>query len=103
MIEYLDNWKDIAVFPKGYRRLIPETEDAIKLCHIVNLYVKLEEMNGGSVLDSLELKYRENIPREVEEKLKTTERSYVCHLEVLVEALKVLFTDVYQYKTVKCL
>lgn len=89
LIEYLDNWKDITVFPKGYRRLIPETEDAIKLCHIVNLYVKLEEMNGGSVRDSLELKYRENIPREVEEKLKTTERSYVCHLEVLVEALKI--------------
>lgn len=89
LIEYLENWKDIAVFPKGYRRLIPKTEDTIKLCHIVNLYVKLEEMNGESVLDSLELKYRENLPREVEEKLKTTERSYVCHLEVLVEALKI--------------
>lgn len=89
LIEYLENWKDIAVFPKGYRRLIPKTEDTIKLCHIVNLYVKLEEMNGESVHDSLELKYRENLPSEVEEKLKTTERSYVCHLEVLVEALKI--------------
>lgn len=89
LTEYLDNWKDIAVFPKGYRRLLPEPEDAIKLCHVVNLYVKLEEINGESVLDSLELKYRENIPREGEEKIKTTEKSYVCHLEVLIEALKI--------------
>lgn len=89
LTEYLDNWKDIAVFPKGYRRLLPEPEDAIKLCHVVNLYVKLEEINGESVLDSLELKYRENIPREGEERIKTTEKSYVCHLEVLIEALKI--------------
>lgn len=87
--EYLDDWKDIAVFPKGYRRLLPEPEDEIKLCHVVNLYIKLEELNGESVLDSMDKKYRENLPREGEEKLKVAGRSCLGHLEVLVEALKI--------------
>lgn len=89
LIEYFDNWKDIIVFLKGYRCFILEIEDVIKLCYIVNLYVKLEEMNGGFVFDFLELKYRENIFCEVEEKFKIMERSYVCYFEVLVEVLKI--------------
>lgn len=87
--KYLENWKDIAVFPKGYNRILPEPEDEIKLCHLVNLYIKLEELNGESVLDSMDTKYRESLPREGQEKLKETGESSLGHLEVLVEALKI--------------
>lgn len=89
LIEYFENWKDIVVFLKGYRCFILKIEDMIKLCYIVNLYVKLEEMNGEFVFDFFELKYRENLFSEVEEKFKIIERSYVCYFEVLVEVLKI--------------
>lgn len=89
LTEYLEGWKDIAVFPKGYKRLLPEPEDAVKLCHVVNLYVKLEELNGECILDTLDQKYREDLPPEGRGKLETIGGSYVLHLEVLEEALKV--------------
>lgn len=87
--EYLEGWKDIAVFPKGYKSLLPEPEDDIKLCHVVNLYIKLEELNGESVLDSMDRKYRENLPPEGEKQLKKVKKDGLGHLEVLVEALKI--------------
>lgn len=87
--DYLENWKDIAVFPKGFKHLLPEPEKEIKLCHVVNLYIKLEELNGDSVIDSMEKKYRVNLPLEGEEKLKKTGKTCLGHLEVLLEALKI--------------
>lgn len=89
LTEYLEGWKDIAVFPKGYKRLLPEPEDAVKLCHVVNMYVKLEELNGECILDTLDQKYRDDLPPEGRGKLETIGGSYVLHLEVLEEALKV--------------
>jgi hypothetical protein len=86
---YLENWKDIALFHKGYKRLLPEPEDAVKLCHVVNLYVKLEELNGETILDTLDLKYKEDLPSEGKGKLETFGGSYIGHLEVLGETLKV--------------
>lgn len=87
--EYLEDWKDIAVFPKGFKRLLPEPEEEIKLCHVVNLYIKLEELNGESVLDSMEKKYRVNLPLDGKETLKTTGKTCLGHLEGLLEALKI--------------
>lgn len=89
LTEYLDGWKNIAVFPKGYKRLLPEPEDSVKLCHVVNLYVKLEELNGECILDTLDQKYRDDLPPEGRGKLETIGGSYVHHLEVLEEAMKV--------------
>ncbi|XP_055995963.1 uncharacterized protein LOC125646740 isoform X2 [Ostrea edulis] len=86
---YLENWKDIALFHKGYKRLLPEPEDAVKLCHVVNLYIKLEELNGEIILDTLDLKYKDNIPPEGRGKLETIGDNYISHLEVLGETLKV--------------
>lgn len=89
LTEYLEGWKNIAVFPKGYKRLLPEPEDSVKLCHVVNLYVKLEELNGECILDTLDQKYRDDLPPEGRGKLETIGGSYVHHLEVLEEAMKV--------------
>lgn len=89
LTEYLEGWKNIAIFPVGYKRLLPEQEDVVKLCHVVNMYVKLEELNGESILDTLDLKYKDVLPPEGKGKLETVGGSYVGHLEVLAEALKV--------------
>lgn len=89
LTEYLEGWKNIAIFPVGYKRLLPEQEDVVKLCHVVNMYVKLEELNGESILDTLDLKYKDDLPPEGKGKLETVGGSYVGHLEVLAEALKV--------------
>lgn len=89
LTEYLEGWKDIAVFLKGYKRLLPEPEDSVKLCHVVNLYLKLEELNGECILDTLDQRYRDDLPPEGRGKLETIGGSYVHHLEVLEEAMKV--------------
>lgn len=89
LTEYLEGWKDIAVFPKGYKRLLPEPEDSVKLCHVVNLYLKLEELNGECILDTLDQRYRDDLPPEGRGKLETIGGSYVHHLEVLEEAMKI--------------
>lgn len=89
LTEYLEGWKDIAVFPKGYKRLLPEPDDAVKLCHVVNLYVKLEELNGECILDTLDQKFRDDLPPVGRGKLEIIGESYVHHLEVLEEAMKV--------------
>lgn len=87
--KYLEDWKDIAVFPKGFKRLLPEPEEEIKLCHVVNLYIKLEELNGESVLNSMEKKYKVDLPNEAKRTLQMTGKTCLGHLEGLLEALKI--------------
>lgn len=60
-IEYFDNWKDIVVFLKGFKCFLLELEEEIKLCYVVNLYIKFEELNGEFVFDLMEKKYRVNL------------------------------------------
>lgn len=51
LIEYFENWKNIVVFFKGYKCFLLELEDLVKLCYVVNFYVKLEELNGECIFD----------------------------------------------------
>lgn len=88
-IEYFEDWKDIVIFLKGYRCFLLELEDEIKLCYVVNLYIKLEELNGEFVFYFLDKKYRENLFCEGEEKFKVVGKSCLGYLEVLVEVFKI--------------
>lgn len=89
LTEYLEGWKDKAVFPKAYKHLLPEPVDSIKLCHIVNLYVKLEELSGETMYGTLGPKYRSELLDAEKEHLKTTGEEFLGYLEALAEALKV--------------
>lgn len=91
LIEYLEGWKDLAVFPKHYKRLFPEPEDAVKLCHVVNLYMKLEELNGEIIHETLDFKYRDELPPEGKKLLQTIGKSHIGHLEMLAGSLKIFF------------
>lgn len=51
LIEYFEGWKDIVVFFKGYKCFLLELEDLVKLCYVVNFYLKLEELNGECIFD----------------------------------------------------
>lgn len=89
LLEYIQVWKELAVFPISFKSLFPEPHDAVKLCHVVNLYVKLEELNGETIHETLDETYKDDLPPEGKEKLETTGESYVDHLVVLAASLKI--------------
>lgn len=61
----------------------------VKLCYVVNMYVKFEELNGELILDIFDLKYKDDLFFEGKGKFEIVGGSYVGYFEVLVEVLKV--------------
>ncbi|KAL3853049.1 hypothetical protein ACJMK2_016632 [Sinanodonta woodiana] len=57
LVEFIDNWSYVLTqpFPK---KVLPNPENAIQLCHIVELNELLEEMNADGVIESLGDEYR---------------------------------------------
>ncbi|KAL3853052.1 hypothetical protein ACJMK2_016635, partial [Sinanodonta woodiana] len=57
LVEFIDNWSYVLTrqFPK---QVLPNPENAIQLCHIVELNELLEEMNADGVIESLGDEYR---------------------------------------------
>lgn len=88
-IDYFENWKDIVVFLKGFKYFLLELEKEIKLCYVVNFYIKFEELNGDFVIDFMEKKYRVNLFFEGEEKFKKIGKICLGYFEVLLEVLKI--------------
>lgn len=93
-IEYFEYWKDIVVFFKGFEFYIMFNNllilvYEIKLCYVVNLYSKLEELDGEYVFDFLDKKYRENLFCEWLEKFKVIGNLFLGYFKVLVEVLKI--------------
>ncbi|KAL3853050.1 hypothetical protein ACJMK2_016633 [Sinanodonta woodiana] len=57
LVDFVDNWSCVLTrpFPK---QVLPNPENAIQLCHIVELNELLEEMNADGVIESLGDEYR---------------------------------------------
>lgn len=90
LIEYFEGWKDKVVFLKVYKYFLLEFVDLIKLCYIVNLYVKFEELSGEIMYGIFGLKYRLELFDVEKEYLKIIGEEFLGYFEVLVEVLKVL-------------
>lgn len=86
---YLKCWEDVSVLQKTCKNILTEMGDTIMLCHVVHLYVKLEEFNGEFILKLLGSKFKDNLPSNWEERISSMDVKYVDHLAVLEESLKI--------------
>lgn len=88
-IDYFEDWKDIVVFLKGFKCFLLELEEEIKLCYVVNFYIKFEELNGEFVYDLMDKKYRVNLFFEGKGIFKIIGKICLGYLEGLLEVLKI--------------
>lgn len=98
LTKYLESWEEVSVLQNTYKTLLSETGNTVRLCHVVNLYIKLEELNGEFVLDTIASKYKKDLPSDWEKQFSTLDDKYVGHLAVLAESLKIF---VHRYLTVQ--
>lgn len=89
LTKYLKSWEDVSVLQDTYKYIFTETEDTVMLCHVVNLYLKLEEINGELVLNTLGTKFKKDLPSDWKKQISTMEDKYVGHLAVLAESLRI--------------
>lgn len=89
LIEYFKCWEDVFVLQNIYKYFFIEIEDIVMLCYVVNLYLKLEEINGEFVFNMLGIKFKKNLLLDWEKKLLIMEDKYVGYFVVLVELLRI--------------
>lgn len=89
LTKYLESWEDVSVLQNTYKNILPETDNTVRLCHVVNLYVKLEELNGEFVLDNIGTKFKKDLPSNFRKQISTLVDKYVGHLAALAESLKI--------------
>lgn len=61
LIKYFKSWEDVFVFQNIYKYIFIEIEDIVMLCYVVNLYLKLEEINGEFVFNMLGIKFKKDL------------------------------------------
>ncbi|CAG2237368.1 unnamed protein product [Mytilus edulis] len=87
IVDYLEQYKTVTGMVSGvFRNLFPED---VRLCHIVDMYRWLEEINGDIVVDSLELQYRKQLRKDDRDRLSTAQADNIKYLEKLDHTLKV--------------
>ncbi|CAG2207749.1 unnamed protein product [Mytilus edulis] len=65
LIEYLEKWQSVTGMNSNIvKRILPEPVESVKLCHVVTLYKYLEELNGASLLESLDESFHRMLPTE---------------------------------------
>ncbi|CAG2207750.1 unnamed protein product [Mytilus edulis] len=90
LIEYLEKWQSVTGMNSNIvKRILPEPVESVKLCHVVTLYKYLEELNGASLLESLDESFHRMLPTEATYILQKMRKSSMIHLEKLLHPLLV--------------
>ncbi|OPL33843.1 hypothetical protein AM593_09786, partial [Mytilus galloprovincialis] len=90
LIEYLEKWQTVTGMNSNiFKRILPEPIDSVKLGHVVTLYKWLEELNGESLVETLDEAYHKLLPTEAKDFLQKIKKSHIIHLEKLQHPLLV--------------
>ncbi|XP_069124642.1 uncharacterized protein [Argopecten irradians] len=86
LIDYLTAWQ-CYVDSKAIRNLLPEPENALKLCHVVAIYEHMELKSGDEISGTLVSKLRSHLPSEIRQHFGTIHHQKPT-LEIVDKALK---------------
>ena len=88
LVDYLEGWTHV-IAQSSYKHLIPEQENILRLCHMVNIFKWMEEVGGERHVETLDDSFRVELPKEGKDALVKYASSHGNHVIQLGKALKV--------------